>query len=66
MVKPPETTPHSDLDGVHEDERRHTDVAVELGQDSGDVAEAKKQSIARPLDSDMRQQDKEDRDDRSQ
>lgn len=65
MAKPPETTPHSDIDGVHQDERRNTDVAAELDQDSGDVAEAKKESRARPVDSDLRPQDEETRDDRT-
>ena len=48
MTKPPKSTPHSDIDGIHEDERRNVDVAVETGQDSGDLADAQKQSIARP------------------
>lgn len=66
MAKPPPSTPHSDIDGIHEDERPNTDVAAELGQDSGDVADAKADSKARPIDSDMRPQDKETRDDRTQ
>ncbi|MFN3943517.1 MAG: hypothetical protein ACK4K7_01140 [Allosphingosinicella sp.] len=48
MSKPPKTPPHSDLDGVHEDERRNTDVATEIGQDTSDLARAQKESIARP------------------
>ena len=48
MSKPPKATPHSDIDGVHQDEERNTDVASALGQDSGDVKRAKEKSIARP------------------
>ena len=48
MTKPPKATPHSDLDGIHEDERRNIDVAVETGQSSGDLARARKESIGRP------------------
>lgn len=65
MAKPPPSTPHSDIDGIHEDERPNTQVAAELGQDSGDVAAAKAGSKARPLDSDMRPQDQENADDRT-
>ena len=48
MPKPPETTPHSDLDGVDEDERRNVDAAIEAGQDAEDLAEARRESRARP------------------
>ena len=61
MSKPPKATPHSDLDGVREDERRNIDSAAEAGQDSADLAEAKKKSIGRPPDSD----EAKGRDDRS-
>ena len=60
MSKPPKATPHSDIDGVHEDEARNTDVAAALGQDSGDVKRAKDESIARPQTSKV-----DSRDDRS-
>ncbi len=65
MAKPPPSTPHSDIDGIHKDERPNTDVAAELGQDAGDVADAKADSKARPVDSDMRKQDQESKDDRT-
>ena len=55
MTKPPKTTPHSDIDGIHEDERRNVDTANEAGQDSADLAHAKKESIARPEQSDDRE-----------
>ena len=60
MTKPPKSTPHSDIYGVHEDELRNTDVAHELGQSAEDVAEAKKDSAARP-----RAMDQESLDDRT-
>jgi hypothetical protein len=48
VTKVPKSTPHSDLDGVHEDERRNTDSARDSGQDAGDLARAKEQSAGRP------------------
>ena len=48
MSKPPRTPPHSDLDGVREDERRHIDSANEAGQDSGDLENARRHSKGRP------------------
>ena len=48
MKKPPKTPPHSDLDGVAEDERDNVDAAIKLGQDSGDLARAKDKSVGRP------------------
>ncbi|MDQ3140469.1 MAG: hypothetical protein M3Q15_07060 [Pseudomonadota bacterium] len=52
MAKPPESTPHSDIDGVREDQHRVVDRAVKTGQDSGDLKRAKEDSIARPRYSD--------------
>lgn len=49
MTKPPKTTPHSDIDGVHQDEKRNTDVAAALKQSSGNVAHARRESKGRPL-----------------
>lgn len=57
MSKPPATPPHSDIDGVHEDEKPNTDVAAALGQDSGDVKRAKEKSVARPEASDGESRD---------
>lgn len=48
MSKPPKTPPNSDLDGVHEDELPNTEVAPQVGQDTGDLARAKEQGIGRP------------------
>lgn len=48
MTKPPRSTPHSDIDGVHEDERPNTDTANEAGQDNEDLKRAAEESVARP------------------
>ena len=48
MSKPPQTPPHSDLDGVREDKRRHIDSANEAGQDSSDLEQARRHSTGRP------------------
>ena len=48
MAKPPEAKPNSDIDGVHRDERRNTDVAAELGDDAGDLEQARKENVGRP------------------
>ncbi|HEV2748386.1 MAG TPA: hypothetical protein VGW34_13945 [Allosphingosinicella sp.] len=48
MSKPPSTTPHSDTNGVHRDERPNTDVAAEIGQDPADLAEAQDKAVGRP------------------
>ena len=48
MPKPPRSTPHSDLDGVREDQRPIPDSAVEAGQDGKDLARAREQSAGRP------------------
>jgi hypothetical protein len=48
VPKPPEATPHSDLTGVHRDEKRNVDSANEAGQDSGDLERAHRGSTARP------------------
>jgi hypothetical protein len=61
VTKPPESTPHSDLHGVHRDERRNVDSANDAGQDSGHVARAKKEAVGRPRPAD----DQPPREDRS-
>jgi hypothetical protein len=48
MPKPPPSTPHSDLDGVHQDEERNTKVAGETGQGSADLQRAHDDSQGRP------------------
>ena len=61
MSKPPETTPHSDLDGVHRDERPNVESAVDSGEGSEDLARAANEDSARPDFS----EDVKNRDDRS-
>ncbi|HEY0043293.1 MAG TPA: hypothetical protein VGB62_01980 [Allosphingosinicella sp.] len=48
MSKPPPSTPHSDISGVHRDEKKNVDSANEAGQDSGDLERAQDENIARP------------------
>nr|WP_295371228.1 hypothetical protein [uncultured Sphingosinicella sp.] len=61
MAKPPQATPHSDIDGVHQDERRNTDVATELGESAKELKEVQDEKVAKPPYSD----DKENVDDRT-
>jgi hypothetical protein len=48
MPKPPKSTPHSDLTGVHRDERTNIETANEAGQDSGTVAKDQERSVGYP------------------
>ncbi len=48
MPKPPKSTPHSDIEGVHQDEKRNVDSANEAGEDSGDLEQARRHSPGRP------------------
>ena len=48
MPKPPQSTPHSDLDGVHRDEKRNVDSANDAGQDTSDLQRAGEESVGRP------------------
>ena len=61
MAKPPKSTPNSDIDGVHRDEVRNTDVAARKGQSAGALEKARKGATARPEYRD----EKKSRDDRS-
>ena len=61
MTKPPKSTPHSDIDGVHRDGKPNVESAVEAGQDTEDLALAAEENAARPDYSD----DVKNRDDRS-
>ena len=49
MPKPPKATPHSDIDGVHQDEVRNTDVAAGRGESAGTLDRAKDGAVARPV-----------------
>jgi hypothetical protein len=48
MPKPPRSTPHSDLSGVHRDRHSIPDSANEAGEDSGDLERAGRESVGRP------------------
>ena len=48
MPKPPAATPHSDLDGVHRDDRPNSDVAHERGESGAELDHAERHSTARP------------------
>jgi hypothetical protein len=48
VTKPPKTPSHSDLDGVHRDEKPNVESAIEAGQDSEDLALAARENAARP------------------
>ena len=61
MPKPPPATPHSDLEGVHKDERSNIDSANEAGQGSVDLERAHRRSPGRPPYTD----DQREREDRS-
>ena len=61
MTKPPKSTPHSDIVGVHRDEKPNVESAVEAGQDAEDLALAAREDAARPEHLD----DVKNRDDRS-
>ncbi|HEX8533058.1 MAG TPA: hypothetical protein VF662_02740 [Allosphingosinicella sp.] len=49
MAQPPKATPHSDIDGVHQDEVRNTDIAADRGESAGTVEAAKQETVARPV-----------------
>ena len=54
MPKPPSATPHSDIDGIHQDEKPNVETASDEGQSAGSLDRAKKESVARPDYSDDR------------
>ena len=48
MAKPPKSTPHSDIDGVHRDERPNTETVQRTGETSADLKLASDKNKARP------------------
>ncbi len=48
MPKPPQSTPHSDIDGVHQDEKPNTEVAAKLGQSAKTLQDVGKERVAKP------------------
>jgi len=61
MAKPPASPPHSDIDGVDEDEVRNVDAAIEADQDSKDLERARRLARGRP----EHEKDEDNPDDRS-
>jgi hypothetical protein len=61
MPKPPRSSPHSDLDGVHRDRRPVPESANDAGENNGDLEQARRESAGRPPYSD----DEDNTDDRS-
>ena len=52
MPKPPKSTPHSDIDGVHRDEKPNVQSAVEAGEGTENLKLARDQSKGKPPHSD--------------
>ena len=48
MSQPPKSTPHSDLEGVHRDEKPNVDSAREAGEGAEDLARAGREAVGRP------------------
>ena len=61
MSQPPKSTPHSDIDGVHRDERPNVESAIDAGEGTDDLARASDETVARP----EYAEDVKNRDDRS-
>ena len=60
MAKPPSSPPHSDLDGVHEDEKPNVEAARQAGETTANMKLARDEAKGRPPHA-----DEEGRDDRS-
>ncbi len=48
MSQPPKSTPHSDIDGVHRDERPNVESAIEAKQGTENLALARDEAAAKP------------------
>ena len=48
MAKPPPSTPHSDIDGVHQDEKLNVDSANEAGETTANLELAREASKGKP------------------
>jgi hypothetical protein len=48
VARPPKSPPHSDIDGVHQDEKPNVEAAVETGQDTRNLKLARDESRAKP------------------
>jgi hypothetical protein len=52
VAKPPKSTPHSDIDGVHQDEKPNVETAQETGETTANLALAREQASGKPPHSD--------------
>ena len=52
MSEPPKSTPHSDLEGVHRDEKPNVETATETGEGAEDLERARQEAVGRPPHSD--------------
>jgi hypothetical protein len=48
MAKPPPSTPHSDIDGVHQDEKLNVDSATDAGETTANLELARAASKGKP------------------
>jgi len=48
VSKPPKSTPHSDIDGVHEDEKPNVVTSEETGETTADLKLAREEAKGRP------------------
>jgi hypothetical protein len=48
MPKPPKSTPHSDIDGVNQDQVRNTDAAEASGETTANLELARAQAKGHP------------------
>ncbi|HEX8364078.1 MAG TPA: hypothetical protein VF603_02205 [Allosphingosinicella sp.] len=48
MAKPPKSTPHSDLDGVHRDEKPNVVTAEETGETTASLKLARDEARGKP------------------
>ena len=48
VPKPPKSTPHSDIDGVHRDEKPNVETAQESGETAANLDLARRESKGKP------------------
>jgi hypothetical protein len=52
VAKPPQSPPHSDIDGVHRDEKPNTETALETGETGANLKLARDEAKGKPRYSD--------------
>jgi hypothetical protein len=52
VAKPPKSTPHSDIDGVHRDEKPNVETAQETGETTANLELARAEAKGKPPHSD--------------